>query len=253
MVNSMRFCKYCGKQISEQDRICPACGKDLNPMKSSLPAPGPDTEQGVPESESASAPVSAIGAESRVPEGIAQKAGGLFSGNRKGIVAGAAAAVLLLVIMAVLSGRCRTEGCKNRKAPGSDYCYNHKCDVNGCRKERFAASNYCYEHYKMYDKDAESEENPAYSWLLDISDVLVYSEYGFTYAEGTLTNNNDTSVKYVKLKGAFKSRTGKVIDTDWTYAVGSEGLEPGESCKWKMSVTKDSSITDCDVTILDND
>ena len=250
----MRFCKYCGMQISEQDSICPACGKDLNPIKISQPAPGPDAGHSVHEPESGSGAISPAGAEIGGPEGTVQTAGGLFSGNKKGILAGAgAAAVLLLVILAVFSGRCRSEGCKNRKAPGSDYCYNHKCDVNGCRKERFAASNFCYEHYKMYDKDAGSVENPAYSWLLNISDVLVYSEYGFTYAEGTLTNNNDTSVKYVKLKGAFKSRTGKVIDTDWTYAVGSEGLEPGESCKWKMSVTKDSSITDCDVTILDND
>ena len=49
----------------------------------------------------------------------------------------------------------------------------------------------------------------------------------------------------------YQSRTGKVIDTDWTYAVGSEGLGPGESCKWKMSVEKDLSIKDCDVSIMD--
>lgn len=250
----MRFCKYCGMQISGQDKICPSCGKNLNPLKRSQPAPQPDSGSSVHESGSGPVSVSSTRSQSSATEIIAQKAGGLFSGTKKHILFGtAAAAVLLLVIMAVFTGRCRSEGCKNRKAPGSDYCYNHKCDVNGCRKERFAASNFCYEHYKVYDEDAEAEKNSAYSWLLNISDVLVYSEYGFTYAEGTLTNNNDTTVKYIKLKGAFKTRTGTVVDTDWTYAVGSEGLEPGESCKWKMSVTKDSSITDCDVTVLDND
>ena len=30
------------------------------------------------------------------------------------------------------------------------------------------------------------------------------------------------------VNGKFKNSSGTILDTDWTYAVGSEGLEPGE-------------------------
>lgn len=166
------------------------------------------------------------------------------------IGAAVAAVLILLACFAMAEGRCRSKSCNNKKAPGSDYCYNHKCDVSGCRKERLTYSNYCYEHHLIYD-EKESESSGPYSWEMNISDITVYSAYSFTYAEGTLTNNSDSTVTFVKLKGAFKNRYGSVIDTDWTYAVGSEGLGPGESCKWKMSVSKDLNIKECEVTILD--
>ena len=40
-------------------------------------------------------------------------------------------------------------------------------------------------------------------------------------------------VKFVEVKVALYN-DGKVTDTDWTYAVGAEGLEPGESSQWKL-------------------
>ena len=69
MNTGMRFCKYCGMQISEQDSICPACGKDLNPIKISQPAPGPDAGHSVHEPESDSGAISPAGAEIGGPEG----------------------------------------------------------------------------------------------------------------------------------------------------------------------------------------
>ena len=225
----MRFCKYCGTKIEDEAVTCPGCGKEIRTRSP----------------ETASHP-STVSPSDSVNTGS--------PGFRRWIYIGAGAAgVLLLVVLVLLSGKCKSSGCRNRKAPGSNYCYNHKCDVPDCREERLPSSNYCYEHYLQYDLEDEDSTSGAYSWELKISDVKVYSEYSFTYAEGSLTNNSSSTVKYVKLKGAFKSRWGEVIDTDWTYAVGSEGLAPGETCKWKMSVTKDFSITDCDVTILDND
>ena len=55
------------------------------------------------------------------------------------------------------------------------------------------------------------------------------------------------------MKGAFKDSSGNVLDTDSTYVVGSEGLAPGESSSFRLSVDKDSKITDCSVSILDFD
>lgn len=225
----MRFCKYCGAKVEDTAAICPACGKEIRN--------GSQTKESGP-------PVSSL----------RTSVNKIVGGSRRWIYIGAGAAgILLLIVLVLLSGKCKSSGCRNRKAPGSNFCYNHKCDVPDCRKERLASSNYCYEHYLKYDLEDEDTSSGAYSWELKISDVKVYSEYSFTFAEGSLTNNSSSTVKYVKLKGSFKSRLGTVIDTDWTYAVGSEGLAPGETCKWKMSVAKDYDITDCDVTILDND
>lgn len=70
---------------------------------------------------------------------------------------------------------------------------------------------------------------------------------------GTITNNSSKTYRFVEVKGAFKNSNGKVVDTDWTYAVGSEGLAPGESSTFRMSVTKQYDITDCDVSILEYD
>lgn len=225
----MRFCKYCGAKVEDTAAICPACGKEIRN--------GSQTKESGP-------PVSSL----------RTSVNKIVGGSRRWIYIGAGAAgILLLIVLVLFSGKCRSNGCRNRKAPGSNFCYNHKCDVPDCRKERLASSNYCYEHYLKYDLEDEDTSSGAYSWELKISDVKVYSEYSFTFAEGSLTNNSSSTVKYVKLKGSFKSRLGTVIDTDWTYAVGSEGLAPGETCKWKMSVAKDYDITDCDVTILDND
>lgn len=225
----MRFCKYCGAKVEDTAAICPACGKEIRN--------GSQTKESGP-------PVSSL----------RTSVNKIVGGSRRWIYIGAGAAgILLLIVLVLLSGKCKSSGCRNRKAPGSNFCYNHKCDVPDCRKERLASSNYCYEHYLKYDLEDEDTSSGAYSWELKISDVKVYSEYSFTFAEGSLTNNSTSTVKYVKLKGSFKSRLGTVIDTDWTYAVGSEGLAPGETCKWKMSVAKDYDITDCDVTILDND
>jgi hypothetical protein len=225
----MRFCKYCGAKVEDTAAICPACGKEIRN--------GSQTKESGP-------PVSSI----------RTSVNKIVGGSRRWIYIGAGAAgILLLIVLVLFSGKCKSSGCRNRKAPGSNFCYNHKCDVPDCRKERLASSNYCYEHYLKYDLKDDDSTSGAYSWELKISDVKVYSEYSFTFAEGSLTNNSSSTVKYVKLKGSFKSRLGTVIDTDWTYAVGSEGLAPGETCKWKISVAKDYDITDCDVTILDND
>ena len=321
----MRFCKYCGAEVSGTDRICPVCNKEIGPSKNSrenpdsaveraavISVPGSSLTAGsTPDKKTDSTPGTAPEKTSGMtpgtaPEKTPEKTPGTTSGKTSGMtpgttsgktsgmtpgktsettsgktlesspeivqnktlksgkgfsksrnniylpVAAVAVSVVLAALLIVFTGRCKAEGCSNRKASGSDYCYYHKCDAPGCRKERMSYSNYCYEHYSMYDDDAQEEE-PVYSWELQISDVKVYSEYSFTYAEGTLTNNSDATVKYVKVKGSFKSRLGTVIDTDWTYAVGGEGLAPGESCKWKMTVTKDLSIEDCDVTILDYD
>lgn len=170
------------------------------------------------------------------------------------IMAAIAAAAVLIVIIAN-SGKCKESGCNNKAVHGMDYCYTHKCAVPNCNNGRFANSNYCYAHYVLYDDDADTSfyKPTVNSNELEISGVELSSNSVSKIAEGILTNNSKQTVSYVKIKGSFKDFSGKVVDTDWTYAVGSEGLAPGESSKWRMTVDKDYGICECSVTILDFD
>ena len=55
----------------------------------------------------------------------------------------------------------------------------------------------------------------------------------YTYVYCTVTNVSSkyvaTRYRYVKVKAQFKNYSGSIVDTDWTFAVDSMWLEPGES------------------------
>lgn len=92
----------------------------------------------------------------------------------------------------------------------------------------------------------------ASSYLM-VSDKSISSNSISTICEGTIMNPSYSSYsfRFVKVKIAFLDSYGRTIDTTTTYAVGSEYLEPGESSKFKASVTKDTSIVSCTVTVID--
>ncbi len=83
-----------------------------------------------------------------------------------------------------------------------------------------------------------------------VSNIRVTKSGSYAVCTGTLTNyNSEYSFRFIKVKGAFKSSSGTVIDTDWTYAVGSEWLQPYESKTFRLSVPYDYSISTCAVTV----
>lgn len=225
----MRFCKYCGSQVSDDVEQCPQCSKYIG-------AKSPIADNQSHQNTSISKQLFAILRDKRV------------------IAIIAVAIIGLIVALLFNSGKCDASGCKNKAVSGMSYCYNHKCAVTNCDSKRYSFSNYCYSHYLLYDDDAESAYSPkVYSYELKISNVTLSSTSSYTIAEGTITNNSDQTVSYVKIKGAFKNRSGTVLDTDWTYAVDSEELAPGESCTWRMSIKKNWSVKECSVSILDFD
>lgn len=228
----MRFCKYCGMEISETDTLCPNCGRNLKSDST----------------KKANRKNSAINYIDIVTKSIREHIKLLF-----GIVTLIVCA--LVVVIVANPGKCKYTGCVNKTVSGSNYCYSHKCAVESCKNSCFVYSNYCYKHYLLYDDDAQEEfsGDSVYSYELKISNVKLSSNGSYTIAEGTITNNSDQTVRFVEIKGAFKTSSGSVVDTDWTYAVGSEGLAPGESSKWRLSVSKDWSIKDCTVTVIDFD
>jgi len=224
----MKFCKYCGKQILDGTKQCDYCGKRLD---------------------------SSNKFDQLVESKDKKKSKKILI--ILGIIVFLVGTVIGIVVL-LHTGRCKYSGCNNKTVPGSDYCYNHKCSVSDCNNCQTSYSNFCYSHHLLYDdNDDDSYKKPSnapvYDWDLRITVTNVYTKYNYTYAEGTLRNDGDSTVKFVTLKGAFKTYSGDTIDTDTTYAVGSEGLAPGESTKWKMSVTKDDRITSCEVTVTKYD
>lgn len=89
---------------------------------------------------------------------------------------------------------------------------------------------------------------------LKISDINLSSNSSYNICTGSITVSNSSPYKYrdIKVKGSFLNSYGTVVDTAWTYAVGSEWLEPGESTKFRLSVEKDYNISKCVVTIMED-
>ena len=208
----MKFCKYCGTQILGDESVCPACKKKHESLNTAK------------------------------------------TSFDKRILLLAFAVILFVAAGFFLagSGKCHETGCQNKAVAGSDYCYSHKCALQSCNKKRFSYSNYCYSHYLEYDDDAASKNNrvSASDLGLEVTRLYLSSTGNYYYAEGTVKNNSSSTVSYVKVKCAFMDNSGNVIDTNWTYAVGSEGLAPGESKKWEMMVSYDRKIDKCRATIL---
>lgn len=230
----MSYCKYCGAELHEQSNFCQQCGKPIANVPAISRNPTVDIDDGQTDNifiKYYHALTEKIPPKVLLPAII--------------IIVG----LILTLVLSVGSGKCKYPNCSNRAVSGYHYCYEHKCSVNDCDSYRTYDSNFCYIHSKLYDTDSRAD----YADLV-ISNVQLENSYGrsYTYAKGVISNNGSKTVKYIKIKGSFVNRYGDVVDTDWTYAVGSEGLAPGESCKWQMSVKYDSSITNCRVSIIED-
>ena len=59
-----------------------------------------------------------------------------------------------------------------------------------------------------------------------------------------------TRYRYVKVKALFKNYSGSIVDTDWTYAVDSTWLEPGES-KTFYYMVKNTKIKSATLSFVD--
>ena len=85
------------------------------------------------------------------------------------------------------------------------------------------------------------EENEKKAALRSISFEDVNGELGRSYMEieGKVRNNGNRKVDYVKVGVEWLDKNGKVVDTDWTYAVSSEGLRPGGAKSFRVSTRLD--------------
>ena len=138
--------------------------------------------------------------------------------------------ILLALVMALSLAAC-----------GSGNESKNTYDYNSPR------SSYNTQKAQTYELDHAS-----YCMLyMKISNVTVTHKRNYTYVNGTITNTGTYQIKYVKVKAACKDYLGTVIDTDWTYAVDSTWLAPGESKQFEMMIKDEMyKIKKADVTII---
>ncbi len=77
----------------------------------------------------------------------------------------------------------------------------------------------------------------------------------YTYVYCTVTNVSSkyiaTRYRYVKVKAQFKDSSGAIVDTDWTYAIDSTWLEPGESKSFDYMV-RNTNIKSATLQFVDD-
>lgn len=106
--------------------------------------------------------------------------------------------------------------------------------------------------YMSTESSYSSSYESGYSVLKITADNVSHNS-GYTVCTGSVKNTGNKTYKFVKVKAAFKDSADDVVDTDWTYVVGDEGLAPGEASTFKVSVPKNSKIKSCEVSLLDWD
>lgn len=148
--------------------------------------------------------------------------------------------------------RCKAGLCPLLSIFSGDYCSTHTCGRDDCTNKKAVDRNYCYTHSPSYPSDYSYTPELAED-VLDFSDISITHNSSYTVCTGAITNNGRRTYTFVEVKGKFKDSSGKVLDSDWTYAVGSEGLAPGESTTFRISVDKNRSITKCTMEIIDYD
>ena len=229
------FCRKCGAKLPDDAVFCTDCGAEV--VKINAPeeskAPLPAAEKMVKENPLNKAKQSDTAKKvTRLPK------------EYRIIAAVAAAFILIAAIVLIDAGNvCKDPGCDG-KAEYGDYCGYHVCMYPGCESKREGES-YCWLHQEMTKPNAEND--------LVISSVSLDHGYSMTTVDARITNNGNKTYSFVKVKGSFENSYGTVLDTDWTYAVGAEGLAPGESATFSMYVDLDYSIRNCDFTITDYD
>lgn len=218
----MMYCSKCGKKVDSDAVFCKYCGKQLSHEKNKK-----------------------FLLQDVIPKGIVSN-----GSIKKYIFIGVCIFVALLYVFVI---RCKAGFCPLPSSLQGEYCSVHTCDKNGCYNKAAKGKKYCYTHMPdtsatYYNYTPEVAED-----VLVFSDINVSQNSSYTICTATITNNGRKTYTFIEVKGKFKDASGTVLDTDWTYAAGSEGLEPGETATFRLSVKKNMNITKCDLEILDYD
>jgi len=90
-------------------------------------------------------------------------------------------------------------------------------------------------------KDVEVQKKNKMESIV-FEDVRVHGESGFMYCEGKVRNNGTEAVDFIKVKVEWLGADDRMLDTDYTYAVGGESLEPREAKSFKVMTQRDRGM-----------
>ena len=74
---------------------------------------------------------------------------------------------------------------------------------------------------------------------IDFEDVEGYIDGSYMYCKGRIRNNGESTVNFGV---EWLDENGKVLDTDWTYAVSVEELHPGVAKSFKILTPADKRM-----------
>lgn len=104
---------------------------------------------------------------------------------------------------------------------------------------------------EIVEKNKQSEGNNSFENPLKIEDEKLVFEDEYMYFSGFIKNTGDKTYTYVKVKVIYYDNSDNVIDTDWTYAVSSEGIAPNERKRFEIVSKYTGEITQGSLSILD--
>lgn len=113
--------------------------------------------------------------------------------------------------------------------------------------------SYYDENKVLQTKDMSSPVNSSTenSKLLTLEDTSCKKDNGYIYASGYIKNNSSRTFSYIKIQTDFTDLQKNIIDTNYTYAVGSEGLGANSRKSYEVMNKDSEAITNCYYKIID--
>lgn len=86
--------------------------------------------------------------------------------------------------------------------------------------------------------DQQREARLAHAQI-EFEDVEGYIDGNYMYLKGKIRNKGSVEVTFVKVGVEWLDAANQILDTDYTYAVGGEGLNPGAAKSFDIMTTAD--------------
>lgn len=112
------------------------------------------------------------------------------------------------------------------------------------------------ERQKQREKDEEKEKEKAIQAQkmmnpFKFEDVELIIDGNYVYCKGYIKNVSDIPHSYVRIKVVYYDKDNNILDTDWTYAVSSEGIYPEERKSFEIMTRYTEGIEQGSWSILD--
>jgi len=104
------------------------------------------------------------------------------------------------------------------------------------------------ENYTPPEEPSQTDEDDN---ILELTAVEGKADGDYMHVTGAVKNNSQNKYTFIRVKVVYKNSNGDIVDTDWTYAVGDEGLEPGEQKYFEIMTKKRTGMEKFAVSIID--